>query len=463
MKNLKSFLVLSGTNFYNILFRNGEEAYNTRIDLLGLLFIDEIIEDKYFGSTLDDESIFNIVRVVRRVMNNNPNIKHKGIGVNDSWMNKIKSYTDYTTEYSFKWVGDINSIEHIKDQDGNNTGQISFKRLVKVSDDEFNIPLDPFNFSSILSGIQQDYKLNLESDSDYVGPIQDLILSPIFNFSTNNTRLHSRYYPSFFTLDINSTVNSIPYGYEIVDKSSWIKVIEKDNSKIKLFVEDNIIIIPPPTYPYKWVIRESDYQCELNNDNNQTGYKIYSNLYKVSNDGNEFPLDKNNNSIAHTKLRQDRKPNKVGEVDYVDKVFDDVTCDTKVLWDSENVFKVSPIVINTDRFGGPEHLDVSSKVNNIPTEFDVDQNPSWIDILSKSHNFVELYIEENYVDLENNVIFTADPLHLDVPHISGIYAININSTIKEMYSEYMVVDKSDWISVAEKSRSNIKIIINKNV
>ena len=57
-----------------------------------------------------------------------------------------------------------------------------------------------------------------------------------------------------------------------------------------------------------------------------TGYKGYSTLLKVANDGTNRPLDINNNLCSESGLAQDTKSNTVGQPDYVTPVFDIVTC-----------------------------------------------------------------------------------------------------------------------------------------
>lgn len=57
-----------------------------------------------------------------------------------------------------------------------------------------------------------------------------------------------------------------------------------------------------------------------------TGYKGYSTLLKVANDGNNSPLDINNNLCSESGLPQATKSNTIGDPDYIAPVYDIVTC-----------------------------------------------------------------------------------------------------------------------------------------
>lgn len=57
-----------------------------------------------------------------------------------------------------------------------------------------------------------------------------------------------------------------------------------------------------------------------------TGYKGYSTLLKVTNDGNNSPLDINNNLCSESGLPQATKSNTIGDPDYIAPVYDTVTC-----------------------------------------------------------------------------------------------------------------------------------------
>ena len=57
-----------------------------------------------------------------------------------------------------------------------------------------------------------------------------------------------------------------------------------------------------------------------------TGYKGYSTLLKVTNDGNNSPLDINNNLCSESGLPQATKSNTIGDPDYIAPVYDIVTC-----------------------------------------------------------------------------------------------------------------------------------------
>ena len=59
-----------------------------------------------------------------------------------------------------------------------------------------------------------------------------------------------------------------------------------------------------------------------------TGYKGYSTLLKVANDGNNSPLDINNNLCSESGLPQATKSNTIGDPDYIAPVYDIVTCPT---------------------------------------------------------------------------------------------------------------------------------------
>ena len=57
-----------------------------------------------------------------------------------------------------------------------------------------------------------------------------------------------------------------------------------------------------------------------------TGYKGYSTLLKVTNDGNNSPLDINNSLCSESGLPQATKSNTIGDPDYIAPVYDIVTC-----------------------------------------------------------------------------------------------------------------------------------------
>ena len=62
-----------------------------------------------------------------------------------------------------------------------------------------------------------------------------------------------------------------------------------------------------------------------------TGYKGYSTLLKVTNDGNNSPLDINNTLCSESGLPQATKSNTIGDPDYIAPVYDIVTCPLPVL------------------------------------------------------------------------------------------------------------------------------------
>ena len=76
-----------------------------------------------------------------------------------------------------------------------------------------------------------------------------------------------------------------------------------------------------------------------------TGIKVYDNLKKVSNDGNEYPLDVNNNRCSVSGLPQDIKINASYDPDYIPPVTDLTDCpipETKVyVWGK--IFEENPI------------------------------------------------------------------------------------------------------------------------
>ena len=57
-----------------------------------------------------------------------------------------------------------------------------------------------------------------------------------------------------------------------------------------------------------------------------TGYKGYSTLLKVTNYGNNSFLDINNNLCSESGLPQATKSNTIGDPDYIAPVYDTVTC-----------------------------------------------------------------------------------------------------------------------------------------
>ena len=57
-----------------------------------------------------------------------------------------------------------------------------------------------------------------------------------------------------------------------------------------------------------------------------TGYKGYSTLLKVTNDGNNSPLDINNNLCSESGLPQATKSNTIGDPDYIAPIYDIVMC-----------------------------------------------------------------------------------------------------------------------------------------
>lgn len=57
-----------------------------------------------------------------------------------------------------------------------------------------------------------------------------------------------------------------------------------------------------------------------------TGYKAYTNLAKVTNDGTNRPLDVNNNLCSESGLPQDIKPNSVSDPNYIAPILDVTFC-----------------------------------------------------------------------------------------------------------------------------------------
>ena len=57
-----------------------------------------------------------------------------------------------------------------------------------------------------------------------------------------------------------------------------------------------------------------------------TGYKGYSTLLKVTDDGTSRPLDINNNLCSVSGLSQATKTNTIGDPDYIAPVYDIVMC-----------------------------------------------------------------------------------------------------------------------------------------
>lgn len=57
-----------------------------------------------------------------------------------------------------------------------------------------------------------------------------------------------------------------------------------------------------------------------------TGYKAYTDLLKVTDDGTSRPLDINNNLCSESGLPQATKSNTIGDPDYIAPVYDIVTC-----------------------------------------------------------------------------------------------------------------------------------------
>jgi hypothetical protein len=59
-----------------------------------------------------------------------------------------------------------------------------------------------------------------------------------------------------------------------------------------------------------------------------TGYKGYSKLLKVTNDGTNRPLDDNNRLCSETGLPQSIKDNIISDPDYVPPIQDLISCPT---------------------------------------------------------------------------------------------------------------------------------------
>src|SRR6476646_3384535 len=57
-----------------------------------------------------------------------------------------------------------------------------------------------------------------------------------------------------------------------------------------------------------------------------TGYKIYTTLLKVSNDGNNYPLDDNDELCSISGLPQSSKTNTFGDPDYIEPSLDYSSC-----------------------------------------------------------------------------------------------------------------------------------------
>lgn len=75
-------------------------------------------------------------------------------------------------------------------------------------------------------------------------------------------------------------------------------------------------------YTPQWIVKSGDATCVLNGHGYPTGYKQYPTLYKVSNDGNSYPLDINNNKTADSGLTQVTKANTFGDPNYVNPIQD---------------------------------------------------------------------------------------------------------------------------------------------
>lgn len=62
-----------------------------------------------------------------------------------------------------------------------------------------------------------------------------------------------------------------------------------------------------------------------------TGYKAYTDLLKVTDDGTNRPLDINNNLCSVSGLVQATKANTVGQPDYIAPIYDVATCPLPVM------------------------------------------------------------------------------------------------------------------------------------
>ena len=73
-----------------------------------------------------------------------------------------------------------------------------------------------------------------------------------------------------------------------------------------------------------------------------TGYKAYTDLLKVTDDGTSRPLDINNNLCSESGLPQATKSNTIGDPDYIAPVYDIVNCPLPVLTNKVTSLTATP-------------------------------------------------------------------------------------------------------------------------
>lgn len=129
-----------------------------------------------------------------------------------------------------------------------------------------------------------------------------------------------------------------------------------------------------------------------------TGYKGYSTLLKITNDGNNSPLDINNNLCSESGLPQATKSNTIGDPDYIAPVYDIVTCPL-----------ITEEIRVTDLYGGVENCGFGND-NRVVTSSITLSKPITVDT-----NFV---VRSTY-SLNGNCTYSEGSIDTNVLILSG--------------------------------------------
>lgn len=123
------------------------------------------------------------------------------------------------------------------------------------------------------------------------------------------------------TITSPSTVNTSVTGMSGVGVYIF-QLLVTDNGGLTNTDTVQVTINAITVYTPIWVVKSADATCVLNGHGYPTGYKQYPTLYKISNDGNAYPLDINNNKTADSGLSQVTKANTFGDPNYVNPIQD---------------------------------------------------------------------------------------------------------------------------------------------
>lgn len=451
MENLKAFIVSSGKFLYKILSKEGVELHGTKEDLLALSLIQEIVENPYFCSTLKDNQIMDLVRITRRIINDNPNIKSKEVVISDTWGDDIKIFPEYTFEYDYQWVGDPNSIFKLRLSDGSVTGMVEYKDLIRVRNSPDRKSLDAFNFDISLSDLPQDKKPNLQADPDYVNPEYDPLLAPSEILHSSITSINASCELDSYVLNIESTLGGQPSKFSIVSKPSWVEVIGEVSNNLTLAILPNKDYITLRVYDYKWITKESELYCkQVNGDN--TGYMSYPNLYKVSDDAFQIPLDINNNNISRSNLPQHIKLNEQGTPGEVQDILNVVACPLPIV-PPVPVLKVLPSPVAFNCSGGTLFVDVISTIGADVVDFTVVDKSPWFTIV-KGEDYLKITVDSNMEEVgPSPLIFESSIAGFNFDCTGGTIDSLITSSIEGVTSDWEIISTSSWITAVKDNNT----------